>query len=245
MIEKHMSAQIVQLKSDRGGEYSFTIFLAYLQSHGIQIERGPADRPQANAILERFNLTLISKIRTQLIESGLPLSLWGEAAVYSSLQINCTPSKAIDFQIPLRLFESMALTHSHPFDIDRLKPFGSLCFAIDRKHVSKVAPVARHFIFVGLEGNTRAARLGDKASSRILITADVTYREPNFTARDPINSPCVIKDFAFPDLSDQSHPFQYVTSPLPGDSVKLLPDKPLSIYLLLNHLLTSFTRNPS
>lgn len=206
MIEKRMSTNIVKLKTDRGREYSSTIFLEYLQTCGIQIERGPADRPQANSVSERFNLTLLSKIRSQLIESGLPLHLWGEAAVYSSLQINCTPSKAVDFNIPIRLLEDSTPTHCHPFDIIRLKPFGSLCFALDKKRTSKVAPVAKRYIFVGLESNARAVRLWDKATSRILITGDVTHRELIFPARDPSNSPSVVQDFQFPDLSDQAPP---------------------------------------
>lgn len=133
MMEKKLGVGIVKLKSDRGGEYTSTDFLEFLREAGIETERGPADRPQANSVSERFNLTILSKIRTQLVASGLPLHLWGEAAVYSSLQINCAPSKAINFDIPIRLLENLSPTHIHPFDIERLKPFGSLCFALDRR----------------------------------------------------------------------------------------------------------------
>lgn len=165
LMESRMNAKIVKLKSDRGGEYSSTEFMHYLSENGIQVERGPADRPQENSVSERFNLTLLSKIRSQLIESGLPLNLWGEAAVYSSLQINCVPIKSLNFNIPLRILEELTPSHFHPFDIDRLKPFGCLCFASDKKRTSKVAPLARRLVFVGLEPNERAARLWDKASS--------------------------------------------------------------------------------
>lgn len=118
MMEKQMSVPIIKLKSDRGGEYSSTSFLEYLQSCGIQIERGPADRPQANSLSERFNRTILSKIRSHLIEAGLPLNLWGEAANCLNLQINCTPSKFIDFEIRIRLLEGLTPTHIHPFDVD-------------------------------------------------------------------------------------------------------------------------------
>lgn len=198
-----MGTEIVKLKSNRGGEYTSTKFLEYLKDSGVEVERGPDDRPQANSVSERFNLTILSKIRTQLLESGLPLHLWGEAAMYSSLQINCIPSISIKFEIPIRLLENLSPTHVHPFDVHRLKPFGSLCFALDRKRVSKVSPTARRFIFVGIESNARAVRLWDKSTSRILVTGDVIHREDNFPARDPTLSPPVMQDFTFPDLSDQ------------------------------------------
>lgn len=118
MMERRMEANIVKLKSDRGGEYSSTEFLCYLKSCGVTTKRGPAKWPQANSVSERFNFTLLSKIRTQLIESGLPLNLCGEAAKYSSLQINSTPTKSLDLDIPLQRLESLTPTHVHPFNFD-------------------------------------------------------------------------------------------------------------------------------
>lgn len=220
LMENRMSAKIVKLKSDRGGEYSSNEFLKFMKENGIQIERGPADRPQANSVSERFNRTILSKIRSQLIESGLPLHLWGEAAVYSSLQINCTPTKSLDFGIPLQRLEDLTPTHFHPFDVDRLKPFGSLSFALEKKRISKVGPLARRFIFVGLESNARAARLWDKASSRILVTGDLSHREDIFPAKDPTHSPSVTQCLILPDLSDQtfSTPTMNSTSPLHDDN---------------------------
>lgn len=204
LMENRMGTKIIKLKSDRGGEYSSNEFLKFLQSHGILIKRGPADRTQANSVSERFNLTILSKIRSQLIELGLPLHLWGEAAVYSSLQINCNPTKSLEFDIPLRRIEELTPTHFHLFDFERLKPLGSLSFAMDKKRTLKVAPLARQLIFVGLENNARAVRLWDKASSRILITGDVSHRESVFPAKDPIHSPTVNSSLILPDLSDQT-----------------------------------------
>jgi transposase InsO family protein len=162
LMENKTGRKILKLKSDRGGEYSSTKFLDYLKQGGIEIERGPANRPMADSVSERYNLTLLSKMRSQLIHSGLPLYLWGELAIYSCLQINCSPSAALQHQSPMEVFESMLPGHIHPFDTDRLKPFGSLCFAMDRSKKSKVAPVARRFIFVGLEEGAQAACLLDK-----------------------------------------------------------------------------------
>lgn len=45
LVEKQTGRRIGKLKSDRGGEYSSTAFLQFLEEAGIQLERGPAQRP--------------------------------------------------------------------------------------------------------------------------------------------------------------------------------------------------------
>ena len=190
-IEKRTGRKIGKLKTDRGGEYSSNEFIQLLKNEGILTERGPAHRPQANSVAERFNRTLLGRLRTQLIQSGLPLALWGELAKYSSIQINCSPHKAINQASPQAFLESLSTGHIHPFDTSRLKPFGSLCFAVNRHRKSKVAPIGQRFIFVGLEKNARAARLWNKNMSRIFFTGDVVYREQNFPALNKTRSPAL------------------------------------------------------
>lgn len=175
LIENQTGERIVKLKTDRGGEYSSDEFLTFLQKEGIPTERGPAQRPMANSVSERFNWTLLSRIRSQLVQCGLPLYLWGELALYSSHQINCSPSKTINFQTPLDMFNTACPTHHHPFDYGRLKPFGCLAFAHDRQRISKVGPVARRFVFVGIEPNARAWRLWDKPTKRIFHLSPIHW----------------------------------------------------------------------
>lgn len=177
LMEKKCGRKIMKLKSDRGGEYSSAKFLQYLADEGIETERGPADRPKADSVAEQYNRTLLSKLRSQLAHSGLPLSLWGEAARYCETQINCSPSAALKNASPIDILESLLPGYVHPFDTDRLKPFGCLCYAMDKHRKSKVAPISRRFIFVGLEDGARAARLWDKQVGWIFVTGDVIYRE--------------------------------------------------------------------
>lgn len=106
LIERQTGRKIGKLKSNRGGEYSSTEFLTMLQRDGIEIELGPAQPPQANSISEWFFRTLLGRMRTQMVQSGLPSFLWGELANYCSLQINCAPSKAIDMKIPILEYQS-------------------------------------------------------------------------------------------------------------------------------------------
>lgn len=180
--------------------------MTYLANAGIQTERGPAHQPTANPVSERFNLTLLMKIRTQLVQSGLPLSLWGELAQYCSHQITCVTSKAIDNRIPLNYFQSLIPAHTHPFDHNRLKPFGCLAFSHDLHRSSKVAPLAKRFILVGIEPNTRAWRLWDKHTKRIFITGDAVFWESVFPAAHHPTSPNVSSSFIYPVISDAVAP---------------------------------------
>lgn len=142
-MEKKFKSGIGVLKSDRGGEYSSDEFVEILKKDGIFMERGPANRSTANSVAERFNQTLVGRLRTQLVQSGLPLFLWGELAKYSCLQINCSPHQSLQMQSPQSVFEALTPTHYHPFDPRRLKAFGSLCYAINKRRKSKISPVAQ------------------------------------------------------------------------------------------------------
>lgn len=64
-IESNTGYKILKLKSDRGGEYSSSEFLAHLHDQAVDVERGPANRPEANLVSERFNRTLLGRLRTQ------------------------------------------------------------------------------------------------------------------------------------------------------------------------------------
>lgn len=183
LVERQTGRRIGKLKSDRGGEYSSNAFIQFLDEAGIQIERGPAHRPPANSVSERFFRTIMGPICTQLLQSGLPSFLWGELAVYCSLQINCSPTRALHMHIPMLKYEKQVVGHLHPFDFSRLHPFGCQTFAHQQQRPSKLEPTSKRMIFVGLEQGARAARLWDPDTSRILVSGDILCREDVFPAR--------------------------------------------------------------
>lgn len=143
LMANKLGVKIQKLKSDREGEYSSTSFLRFMREQGIEREKGPAQQPTADEVSERYFRTLLGKMRSQLVQSGLPLHLWGELAIYCSTQINCSPTVALQNQSPLQFIESLISGHLHPFNEVRLRPFGCLCFAADRMSKSKVAPCSK------------------------------------------------------------------------------------------------------
>lgn len=93
--ERHTGEKLCILKSDRGGEYRSSRFLAFAAVNGIIMEQGPAKTPQHNSVAERFNQTIMEKTRAQMIHANLPAHLWGEVVMATSHILNVTPSSVI------------------------------------------------------------------------------------------------------------------------------------------------------
>ena len=72
------------LRSNRSGEYLSTTFNEHLAAAGTARKLTTHNTPQLNGIAECLNWTLLEWIRAFTHNSGLPLSLWGEALRYVS-----------------------------------------------------------------------------------------------------------------------------------------------------------------
>ncbi|MBW0531098.1 hypothetical protein O181_070813 [Austropuccinia psidii MF-1] len=59
--------------TDRGGEFDSNSFRQVLFKRRISLEQGPPESPQTNGVAERFNQTLLSKIRCLLAQSKIPI----------------------------------------------------------------------------------------------------------------------------------------------------------------------------
>ena len=67
--EKQMSHSLLQVCSDRGGEFLANTFHMFLRSKGTEHQLSVADHPQQNGRAERFNHTLLEKEETMHYES--------------------------------------------------------------------------------------------------------------------------------------------------------------------------------
>lgn len=95
-----MKKPIKTLHSDRGGEYMGKQFVLYLKSKGTDQKLTVHDTPQENGVAERRNRTIVERIRALLHSSGLPKTLWGEAARHIVWLMNRTPTKAVAGMTP-------------------------------------------------------------------------------------------------------------------------------------------------
>lgn len=149
---------------------------------------------------ERFNRTLLGRICTQLVQSGLPFSLWGELVAHSSVQLKSSPSVAINNFTPVSIFSPLLEGHHHPIKITRFKPFGCQAYVLNHD-ASKLQSTARKMIMVDLEPGSNAYRLWDKTSQRVVISAEVGFNEFHFPAIGHSLTPSSVQVMdAFPDI---------------------------------------------
>ena len=99
-VGTQLSAKIKVLHSDRGGEYKTKEFVTHLKSKGTVSKFTVHDTPQHNGVAERRNRTIVERIRALLHASGLPRTLWGEAARHVVWLMNRTSTKAVSGKTP-------------------------------------------------------------------------------------------------------------------------------------------------
>ena len=90
-MELQTDRKIKILRSDNGGEYKSDLFPQLCRNEGIKRHFTVRETPQQNGVTERFNRTLLEKIRCLLSNSGLNKKFWAEAMTYVRHLINRLP----------------------------------------------------------------------------------------------------------------------------------------------------------
>lgn len=189
------------------------------------MERGPADSPQTNGLAERFNQTLLTKLRCVLAQSNIPISYWDEAAKYCSMLNNHLPSKALQWETPVgRLLHANSLIEPTR-NIHCLLPFGIKVHAYAKDSVSKVSPTSNPLLFLGYEPLSDAARFLDPSVGKITASRDFSPSKLNFKYNSPDTvrkPPSTLPHYTL-DVSPSQKPVQRVT--VPSASISLAKRK--------------------
>jgi len=110
------------LRSDHGGEYRSTAFIAWLTEKGIEQQFTMPDSPQQNGVAERYNRTLIEGVRSMIHGSGMTLGFWGEAVLCFNYTRNRLPTSGrLGSRTPHEVWTGNVPTIGH------LRPFGCPC----------------------------------------------------------------------------------------------------------------------
>lgn len=81
LIENQTGKIMKRLRTNNGLEYCANELTEYCKKNGIARHRIVAGTPQKNGLAERFNRTILERVRCMLISSGLPKVFWVEAIV--------------------------------------------------------------------------------------------------------------------------------------------------------------------
>ncbi|MBW0542686.1 hypothetical protein O181_082401 [Austropuccinia psidii MF-1] len=143
-----------------------------LFKRGISLERGPPESPQTNGVAERFNQTLLSKIRCLLAQSKIPIQLWVEAAKHGSLLLNLLPHKAINMHSPQELLGKENMQIEPSIKIRSLIAFGMKTTVLTGDPKSKLTPRGETLKALTYESYSDGMRFYNEESKKIRISRD-------------------------------------------------------------------------
>ena len=102
-LETQTGQKLQKVRTDRGGEYLNTELDGYYKSKGVVHQTTALYTPEQNGVAERFNRTLMERVRAMLLDAKLDKELWAEAAVTANYIKNRSPSSS-STQTPWELF---------------------------------------------------------------------------------------------------------------------------------------------
>ncbi|TGZ46672.1 hypothetical protein DBV15_10944 [Temnothorax longispinosus] len=110
--------------------------------------------------------------RCMLVQSGLPMTLWAEAINTAAFLRNRCPTKALEGRTPLEEWIG-----TKP-DVSFLRMFGCKAFALQKgPGVTKLDPKGHEFVMVGYDSESKAYRLWERGTRRIIKSRDVRFIE--------------------------------------------------------------------
>lgn len=172
IVEKETQNVIKMLRTDRGGEFISAEFSAYCEKNGIQRHLTAPYSPQQNGVVEQRDRTLLEMTRSVLKHMNVPNKYWGEAVRHATYLINRLATRSLDGKTPYEVLRSRKPNVSH------LKVFGCVCFArTETPGRKKLDDRSRKLVHLGTEPGTKAYRLLDPDTKRIIISRDVHFTE--------------------------------------------------------------------
>lgn len=168
-LERRAGTKVVNIRSDRGGEFINEYLTDELNKRGIKQELTAAYNPEGNGVAERANRTIMEKVRSMMSWSGLPPEFWGECAAHANMLRNVSPVRGSD-KTPWELF------FGHPPDLSYLRTFGALAHVhIPKQHRRKLDPKSHQGVLLGTDMKAHTYRVF--IDNHIEIVRDVVVDE--------------------------------------------------------------------
>lgn len=217
--ERETGEKIVELRSDNGGEYISLRLKVYLRSLGIRHTMGPPHTPQLNGVAERYNRTLLQRMKPLLKDSPYHREFWTEALSYAVWTTNRSPTRTNDgFCTPYELY------YGRLPSLKKARTSGApgnyLIPSADR---SKLGDNSRQCRFLGVLPRGDGWRVLDCLTRRVVKTRDAYFNEEAHAEGDiktPSHPPAdEFAPYLDPDTSPSTSP------PHHEDEQARLPDQ--------------------
>lgn len=172
MVEKESGESICCLRTDRGGEFTSMEFDKFCSLNGIKRQLTTAYTPQQNGVAERKNRTIMNMVRNMLSEKEIPKEFWPEAVNWSVYVQNRSPTIAVKDITPEEAWSGLKPA-VHFFRIFRCITYAH----VPENQRKKLDDRSVKCILLGVSEESKAYRLFDPTSQKILINRDVVFDE--------------------------------------------------------------------
>ena len=172
LAEQETKKVITTFRSDRGGEFTSREFDDFCSKNGIKRHLTAPYSPQQNGVVERRNRTLLEMTRSILKHMNVPNRFWGEAVRHATYLMNRITTRSLQGMTPYE-----ALREKKP-SLTHLRVFGCVCHAkTDSVGRKKLDDRSKILVHLGTEPGSKAYRLFDPLSRRIVVSRDVIFEE--------------------------------------------------------------------
>ncbi|KAL5724118.1 hypothetical protein ACHQM5_007419 [Ranunculus cassubicifolius] len=172
LVENDIGATIKILRTDRGGEYNSQAFASFCEEHGIRRQLTAAYTPQQNGVSERKNRTILNMVRSMLVMGNVPKRFWPEAVNWSVHILNRSPTLAVQSMTPEEAWSV------HKPSVTHLRVFGCIAYAhVPEEKRKKLDDRGIKCIFLGCSDQSKAYKLYNPLSKKIIISRDVVFDE--------------------------------------------------------------------
>jgi transposase InsO family protein len=179
MIQNQFGKSIKYFRSDNGGEFINRTLRDFFNTKGIIHETTCVGTPQQNGVAERKNRHILETARSLLFENHVPKNFWDTAVVAAVYVINRLPTKANNYQTPLR---TLAIHCPIPSVLSLTpKIFGCVAYVhVPKTQRSKIDPCAVKCVYLGIGFNQKGYKCYDPDTRKWFVTMDVTFVENEF-----------------------------------------------------------------
>ena len=150
--------------------------------------------PQQNGVAERKNRTIMNMVRSMLSEKKIPKSFWLEAVNWTVHILNRSPTLAVQDQTPEEAWSGVKPS------VKYFKVFG----CISHVHVpdskrTKLDDKSLHCVLLGVSEESKAYRLYDPVSRKIIVSRDVVFEEDKSWEWDKRHEGEILADLEWSD----------------------------------------------
>ncbi|KAL4386156.1 hypothetical protein GQ457_09G030990 [Hibiscus cannabinus] len=155
--------------------------------------------PQQNGVAERKNRTIMNMVRSMLSGKKIPKKFWPEAVNWTVHILNRCPTLAVKDKCPEEAWSGFTPSVTH------FKVFGCVAHVhIPDCKRAKLDDKSRKCIFLGVSEESKAYRMYDPLSQKIIVSRDVVFEEDKSWEWDQSHKEDILVDLAWDDDEKES-----------------------------------------